>query len=369
MAKKYDFLVVGAGLFGSVFAQRAAEYGRRVLVIERRNHLAGIAHCDTMEGIPVQRYGPHIFYTDDREVWNYVNRFACFNHYTHAPLAACADGMYNLPFNMNTFSRLWGVRTPAEAQAELRRQTEKEHVIEAHNLEERCLQLFGRDIYEWLLKDYLEKQWGRPCAKLPPDASILWPPRFTYDNRYFAETYQGIPLEGYDVMIKRMLAACDVKLKTDYMGFGVGNPDIAERTIFTGMIDEYFRFKRGTLDYRTLRYETEVLNQPDYQGTAVVNHIPANVPYTRTIEHKHFVFGKQPKTVVTKEYPVRWSPTMEPYFPVHDDKNLHLYNAYRALSVTQLDVVFCGRLGTYQYYTMDQTVRAALDLAEKELNR
>lgn len=365
--EQYDFLVVGAGLFGATFAQQAAERGKRVLVIERRNHVAGNAHCDLIEGIPVYRYGPHIFHTDDRTVWEYLNRFGRFNHYAHCPMVQTQEGAVSLSLNMPVLFQLWGVRTPEEAKQELQKQTAREAIDNPQNFEEYCLKLAGRELYERLIKDYVEKIWHTACRNLPPDAIHLKGPCFTYDNRIYPDRFQGIPEEGYDVMVKRMLAGCDLKLNTDYMGFGAGNPDIAAKTIFTGMIDEYFKFNRGTLAYRTCRYENEVLDIPNYQGVAVMNHISPDVPYSRTIEHKHFVFGRQPKTVVTREYPEPWNPTRQPYFPIHDEENLALYNSYRALSVTQLDVVFCGRLATFQYYTMAQTVRAALDLAAREI--
>lgn len=365
--EQYDFLVVGAGLFGATFAQQAAEKGKRVLVIERRNHVAGNAHCDLIAGIPVYRYGPHIFHTNDRNVWEYLNRFGRFNHYTHCPMVQTQDGVINFSINMNTFSRFWDVQTPEEAKKELQRQTAREGIDKPQNFEESCLKLVGRDLYERLIKEYVEKTWFTSCRNLPPDAVKLNAPSFTYDNRVFPDRFQGVPEEGYDVLVKRMLAGCDLKLNTDYMGFGAGNPDIAAKTIFTGMIDEYFKFNRGTLAYRTCRYENEILDIPNGQGAAVINHPSASVPYSRTIEHKHFVFGSQPKTVITREYPEPWNPTRQPYFPVHDEENLALYNSYRALSVTQLDVIFCGRLATFQYYNMDETVRAALNLAAQEI--
>lgn len=364
---QYDFLVVGAGLFGATFAQQAAERGKRVLVIERRNHLAGNAHCDIIEGIPVYRYGPHIFHTNDRRIWAYVNRFGRFNHYIHCLMAQTPEGICNLPINMNTLTRLWGVRSPEEAKQELQKQTARERIDKPSNFEEYCLKLVGRDLYELLIRDYTEKLMSANCRDLPVDAVNISDPRFTYDNRIFLDRFQGVPEEGYDVLVKRMLAGCDVKLNTDYMGFGAGNPDIAARTIFTGMIDEYFNFKRGALAYRTFNYENEVLDTPNYQGTAVINHVSPDTPYCRTIEHKHFVFGNQPKTVITREYPVAWNTTRQPYFPIHDKENLEIYSLYRALTVTQLDVVFCGRLATYQYYNMEQTIRAALELADREI--
>ncbi len=366
---KYNYLIVGAGLFGSVFAQQAAERGKRCLVIERRSHVGGNIHCDIIEGIQVHRYGPHIFHTRDREVWDYVNRFARFNSYVHSPVAACRDGMYNLPLNMYTFSRIWGVHTPKEAQEELQRQIDKEHIGEPENLEEKLIKHVGYELYEKFYRVYAEKQWGMDCRDLPADASTLMPLRFNFDNHYYTEPYQGIPKEGYDVMIKRMLAGCEVMLKTEYAGFGRANAGLADKVIYTGMIDEFFTFKRGTLEYRTIRYQTEVMDMPNYQGVAVMNHNDPDVPYTRTIEHKHFQNGDQPKTVVTMEYPAKWNTTMEPYYPVNDAKNQRLYNSYRALAVAQPDMIFCGRLGTYRYYTMDQTVRAALDLAKYELDK
>lgn len=365
--EQYDFLVVGAGLFGATFAQQAAERGKRVLVIDRRNHVAGNAHCDIIEGIPVYRYGPHIFHTNDRSVWEYLNRFGRFNHYAHCPMAQTQDSIINLSINMNTYGQLWGIHTPEEARREIQKQSSREGIDKPQNLEEQCLKLLGRDLYERLVQEYIEKVALTPCRELAPDAIELPQPHFTYDNRIFPDRFQGVPEEGYDVLVKRMLAGCDLKLNTDYMGFGAGNPDIAARTIFTGMIDEYFKFNRGTLAYRTCRYENEVLDTPNYQGVSVIDHIPASVPYSRTIEHKHFVFGTQPKTVITREYPEPWNPTRQPYFPIHDAENLALYNSYRALSVTQLDVVFCGRLGSFQYYSMEQTVRAALELAAHEI--
>ncbi len=364
---KYHYLIVGAGLFGSVFAQQAAEKGKRCLVIERRNHVAGIIHCDIIEDIQVGRHGPHIFHTKDRRIWDYVNRFARFNSYVHAPVVACEDGIYDLPLNMSTFSRLWGVRTPAEAQEEIKRQTENTQIKTPKNLEEKLLKAIGPDLYEKFMKGYIKKLWGRDCKELPLDAAEAPPLRYIFDNRYFQEPYQGIPVEGYDVMIKRMLAGCEVMLNTEFAGFGRANAGIADKIIYTGMIDECFYFKRGALDYQTVRFDTKVLDTANFQGTAVINHNSINVPYLKTIEHKHLQFGKQPKTVVTIEYPAKWNSTMEPYFPVKDAKNQKLYDSYRALAVTRPDMIFCGRLGNYRYYTMEETVRMALDLAAREL--
>lgn len=365
---KYHYLIVGAGLFGSVFAQQAAERGKRCLVIERRNHVAGILHCDLIEDIQVHRYGPHIFHTNDREVWEYVNRFARFNNFVYSPVAACKDGVYHFPLNMNTFSRIWGTRIPSEAQKMLHRHIAAANIGTPRNLEESFLKLVGTELYQKFIKGYTEKIFGKKCSELPPDLGNI-SIHFSYDNRFYNEPYQGIPIEGYDVMIKRMLAGCELMLNTEFAGFGRANAGIADKTIFTGMIDEFFTFKRGTLEYRTIKHITEVLDIPNYQGTAIVEYPDADVPYTRTIEHKHFQLGShQPKTVVTTEYPAKWNTTMEPYFPINDEKNQRLYNSYCALAVAQPDMTFCGRLGTYRYYNMAETVRSALDLAARMLD-
>ncbi len=361
---KYHYLIVGAGLFGSVFAQQAAEKGKRCLVIDRRSHVAGIAHCDMLEDIQVYKYGPHIFHTEDREIWDYVNRFARFNNYIYSPMAMCSEGVFNLPFNMNTFARLWGTRTPAEAMEKIKGQIARENIGVPKNMEELCLKTAGRELYELFLKPFIEKSLGVPCSELPPSPDNIQPLRFVFDNRFYNTPFQGIPMEGYDVMIKRMLAGCEVMLGTEYLAFGRANPGIAEKTIYTGMIDEYFRFKRGMLEYRTSLYKTDVLDIPNYQGTAIMEHVDRDTPYIRTIEHKHFQFGNQPKTVVTKEYPAKWTAGMEPCYPVNNEANQKLFNAYKALAVTQLDVIFCGRLGSFHYYYMDETVRAALNLAK-----
>lgn len=362
----YDYLIVGAGLFGCVFAQQAVHKGKRCLVIDRRSHVGGNAHCQEMEGIQVHQYGPHIFHTSDREVWEYVNRFSEFNHFMNAPLAVYKNELYNLPFNMNTFSRLWNVRTPAEAQAELRRQVVD--VDEPKNLEEQSLKLVGRDIYEKLVKGYTEKQWGRSCRELPAYIIRRLPLRFTYDNNYFTDPYQGIPIEGYNAIAKKMLQGSEVLLNTDFFCFWKDNPNIAEKTVYTGMIDHFFDFRLGALEYRTVTFETEVLDTANWQGNAVINYTEREVPYTRIIEHKHFMFGTQPKTVISKEYPAEWKPGMEPYYPINDKKNQTLYEAYRELAKDRPDVIFGGRLGSYRYYNMDQVIRAALDTAERELS-
>ena len=364
--KPYDYLIVGAGLFGAVFAHEAAEAGKRCLVIDRRGHLAGNAHMETVAGIPVHRYGAHIFHTSDREVWDYVNRYVSFNRFVNSPIAVYGDELYNLPFNMNTFSRLWGVRTPAEAKAELERQRAPYAGPEPRNLEEQALKLVGRDIYEKLVKGYTEKQWGRSCRELPAFIIRRLPLRFTYDNNYFTDRWQGIPEEGYDALAEGLLAGCELRLNTAYApALGA----LAEKTLFTGPIDEFFGYRLGRLEYRSLRFETETLETDNFQGNAVVNYTAREVPYTRIIEHKHFIFGTQPNTVITREYPEPWEPGREPYYPVNDERNSALYEEYQALAAQRPELIFGGRLGLYRYMDMDRTIRAALDCARAELGR
>lgn len=362
---KYDFLIVGAGLFGSTFAQRASEKGKRCLVLERRNHVGGAVHCDELEGVPVQRYGPHVFHTRSRAIWEYVNRFARFNSFLYSPVAACRDAMYNLPVNMNTFHRLWDVRAPEEAQERVRRQSEWEGVEQPKNLEERCLKQYGRDVYEKLIRPYEEKRWGRPCREVPADVTGLPLVRYTYDNRWYDDPWQGVPSEGYDVMIKRMLAASELMLGTDYLPFIRVNQGIADKIIYTGAIDEYFRYKQGTLEYRSLRWEHEVLSTPDYQGAAVVFYPEPVIPFLRTIEYQHFWSRRREKTVITKEFAAECSTATEPCFPVNDAASQRAYISYKMLAVAQPDVTFAGRLGVYQWFEMDETVQAALDLADQ----
>lgn len=364
---KYDYLIAGAGLFGGVFAQQAAERGKRCLVLERRGHVGGNIYCREIEGIQVHQYGAHIFHTSDEEVWAYVSRFVRFNHFINAPLAVCGSELYNLPFNMNTFSRLWGIRTPREAQEKIREQIESLDIGEPRNLEEQALKLVGRDVYEKLVKGYTEKQWGRDCKDLPAFIIRRLPLRFTYDNNYFSDPHQGIPVEGYNALAEKLLEGSEVLLNTDYFTFIQDHPRIAEKTVFTGMIDEFFGFRLGPLEYRTVRFETEVLDCPNWQGNAVVNYTSRQVPYTRIIEHKHFTFGQQPRTVISREYPGEWKPGMEPFYPVNDRKNQALYQDYQALARTRPDVIFGGRLGQYRYYDMDKAIRAALDAAAAEL--
>ena len=362
---KYDFLIVGAGLFGAVFAHEAQARGKKCLVIDRRSHIAGNAYTESIEGINVHKYGAHIFHTSNKEVWDYVNRFAEFNNYINAPVAVYKDELYNLPFNMNTFSKLWGVKTPAEAKAIIEEQAARENVEEPRNLEEQALKLAGRDIYEKLIKGYTEKQWGRSCTELPAFIIRRLPFRFIYDNNYFNDRYQGIPVGGYTGMIERMLGGVEVRLDTDYFDFIRENPGIAEKTVYTGMIDEFFGYRLGVLQYRSVRFETEVLDTDNYQGNAVVNYTEREVPYTRIIEHKHFEFGKQEKTVVSREYSSEWKPGVEPYYPINDEKNGALYEEYRKLAETVPDVIFGGRLGEYRYYDMDKVIASALELVGK----
>lgn len=363
---KYDYLIVGAGLFGAVFAYEAKKRGKKCLVIDKREHIAGNIYCQEIEGIQVHKYGAHIFHTSDKEIWEYMNRFAEFNHYINSPIAVYKDELYNLPFNMNTFSKMWGIRTPQEAQEIIKNQIEELHITEPKNLEEQALMLAGRDVYEKLIKGYTEKQWGRPCTELPAFIIKRLPFRFTYDNNYFNDKYQGIPEGGYTKIIEKMLEGIEVRTNTDYFEFRKTQGDIAAKTVFTGMIDEYFQYALGVLEYRTVRFETEVLDMENYQGNAVVNYTDREVPYTRIIEHKHFEFGKQKKTVISREYSTEWEKGMEPYYPVNDEKNTGLYQKYRELAEKEKNVIFGGRLGNYQYYDMDKVVRAALDAVEKE---
>ncbi|BDZ82098.1 UDP-galactopyranose mutase [Claveliimonas bilis] len=365
---KYDYLIVGAGLFGTVFAHEAGKKGKKCLVVDRRNHIGGNIYTEEIEGIQVHRYGAHIFHTSNKEVWEYVNRFAEFNHYINSPIAVYKDELYNLPFNMNTFSKMWNIKTPAEAKEIIDRQIADLGITEPANLEEQALSLVGRDVYEKLIKGYTEKQWGRKCTELPAFIIRRLPLRFTYDNNYFNDRYQGIPIGGYTAIIKKLLEQADVKLGTDYLKERETYKDMADRIVFTGMIDEYFDYILGALEYRSVRFETEVLDCPNYQGNAVVNYTEREVPYTRIIEHKHFEFGTSDKTVISREYSSEWKVGDEPYYPVNDERNSSLYEKYKELAEKEKRVVFGGRLGAYKYYDMDKVILAALELAEKELN-
>ena len=363
----YDYLIVGAGLFGAVFAREATDAGKKCLVIDKRSHIAGNAYTECVEGINVHKYGAHIFHTSNEEVWQYVNRFARFNNYVNSPVAIYKDELYNLPFNMNTFSKLWNIKTPAEAKAIIAKQTSIQKIDPPRNLEEQALKLAGRDIYEKLIKGYTEKQWGRDCKELPAFIIKRLPFRFTYDNNYFNDRYQGIPEGGYTQMVEKMLQGVEVRLDTDYFELIKQQPDIAKQTVYTGMIDEFFGYKLGVLQYRSVRFETELLRDTDnYQGNAVVNYTEREVPYTRIIEHKHFEFGKQPVTIISKEYSSEWSIGVEPYYPINDEKNTALYEKYKALA-EQSEIIFGGRLGEYKYYDMDKVIASALTLAKKVL--
>lgn len=364
---QYDYLIVGAGITSAVFAHEAAKVGKTCLVIERRDHIAGNVYTKETEGINVHVYGAHIFHTSLAPVWRYVNQFAEFNNYVNSPVAVYKDELYNMPFNMNTFSKMWGVRTPAEAKAKIEEQKAACAVENPSNLEEQALSLVGRDIFEKLVKGYTEKQWGRDCKDLPASIIKRLPVRFIYDNNYFNDRWQGIPMGGYTKMVEAMFGETEIRLGVEYKDFIKENPGIAERTIYCGPIDEFFDFKRGNLEYRSLRFETEVVDCENWQGNAVVNYTEREVPYTRIIEHKHFEYGTQPKSVITREYPASWEPGDEPYYPINDERNTELYAEYVKLAETEGDIVFAGRLGGYKYYDMDKAIDAAFDLVESEL--
>ena len=365
---KYDYLIVGAGLFGAVFAQQAKQAGKTVLVIDKRSHLGGNVYTEEVEGIQVHRYGAHIFHTSDRKIWEYVQQFAVFNRYTNSPVARYKDEVYNLPFNMNTFYQMWGVKTPEEAKEKLESQIREAAVCEPKNLEEQALSLVGKDIYEKLIRGYTEKQWGKRAKELPSFIIRRLPVRYTYDNNYFNDSYQGIPVGGYTRMVERMLDGVEIRLNTDYFQAREELDRLADRVVFTGMIDAYYGECYGKLDYRSLRFETEVMDTSNYQGNAVVNYTEYEVPYTRIIEHKHFEFGTQPKTEITREYPAAWTGKEEPYYPINDERNNRLYEKYKALADQEDRVIFGGRLGMYRYYDMHQVIAEALESARKELS-
>lgn len=367
--KQYDYLIVGAGLFGAVIAYRARKAGKRVLVVDKRAHSGGNIYCENIEGINVHKYGAHIFHTDNKEVWQFVNSLVEFNRYTNCPVANYQGRLYNLPFNMNTFAEMWGVTTPQEAQAKIDEQRQEALQMlqgrEPQNLEEQALTLVGKDIYERLIKGYTEKQWGRKCDQLPAFIIRRLPVRMVFDNNYFNDPYQGIPIGGYNLLIDKLLDGCDIRLNTDYLAHKSELDAIAEKVVYTGSIDAYFDYRLGHLEYRTVRFETEILNTPNYQGNAVINYTDAAVPYTRIIEHKHFeMFGAAveacPKTVISREYSTEWKPGMEPYYPVNDERNGRLYQQYAALAQQETNVLFGGRLAEYKYYDMDDIIAQAL---------
>ncbi len=364
---KYDYLIVGAGLFGSVFANIAKEHGKKCLVIDKRDHIGGNVYCEEIEGINVHKYGAHIFHTSDEEVWSYINKFAKFNNYVNSPIARTGDELYNMPFNMNTFSKMWNVKTPEEAKEKIRSQIPP-FEGEPSNLEEQAISMVGTDIYEKLIKGYTEKQWGRKCSELPASIIKRLPLRFTFDNNYFNDFYQGIPIGGYTKMVEKMLDGIDVELNCDFFDKYRDFKKVADKLVYTGMIDEYFDYELGHLEYRSLEFKSRVEDTDNYQGVAVVNYTGTEVPYTRVIEHKHFEFGTQPKTVVTEEYPVNWEPGMDAYYPINDDRNNELYRKYEMLAKKEDDVIFGGRLGHYKYYDMDKVIQAGLDCASYEFS-
>ncbi|MGH1586272.1 UDP-galactopyranose mutase [Lactiplantibacillus plantarum] len=371
---KYDYLVVGAGLFGAVFAHEAALRGKHVKVIEKRDHIAGNIYTKEVDGIQVHQYGAHIFHTSDKQIWEYVNQFAEFNRYTNSPIANYKGHMYNLPFNMNTFSELWGVRTPAEAQAKIQEQKDAAQLSgEPKNLEEQAISLIGTDIYEKLIKGYTEKQWGQKATDLPAFIIRRLPVRYTYDNNYFNDTYQGIPIGGYTQIVEKMLDHPEIDVETGVDFFANKNQYLADfpKIIFTGMIDQYFNYQLGELEYRSLRFETEERDVDNYQGNAVINYTDAETPYTRIIEHKHFEFGKgdKGKTIITCEYPANWKRGDEPYYPVNNTRNNTLYKQYAELAKQEGNVIFGGRLGQYRYYDMHQVIHAALVCVKSELSK
>ncbi len=363
----YDYLIVGAGFFGAVFAHEAQKHGKRCLVVERRGHIGGNCYTADVESIHVHRYGAHIFHTSDRQIWTYINQFCTFNNYVNSPIANYRGEIYNMPFNMNTFSRLWNISTPAEAKAIIDVQR-ADAPAQPQNLEEQAISLVGRDIYEKLVKGYTEKQWGRPCTELPAFIIRRLPVRFRYDNNYFNDRYQGIPEGGYTPIFEKLLDGIDVRLNCDYFDHKDELRAQCRKVVFTGPIDRFFDYCYGPLQFRSLRFESEVLDMENYQGNAVVNYTDRETPYTRVIEHKHFEFGTQPKTVITREYPMDWHPGDEPYYTVNDEKNDQLYQRYAALAEREPDVLFGGRLGEYKYYDMDKVIASALGFAARELN-
>ena len=376
--KHYNYLVVGAGLFGATFAYEAKKKGKTCLVIDRRDHIAGNVYTKEEDGINVHVYGAHIFHTSDKKIWQYINQFAEFNNYINSPIAVYKDELYNLPFNMNTFSKMWNIRTPQEAKDIIASQIAELNITEPKNLEEQALSLAGRDVYEKLVKGYTEKQWGRDCKELPSFIIKRLPLRFTYDNNYFNDRFQGIPMGGYTQIVEKMLEKADVVCGVDFFDMRDeknrltgqlpdGTQVSYDKILFTGQIDEYYDYKFGPLEYRSVRFETEKLDMENYQGNAVVNYTDREVPYTRIIEHKHFEFGKQPTTIISREYSSEWKPGVEPYYPVNNEKNNALYEKYAALAKEEGDVIFGGRLGQYKYYDMDKVLMAALECCEEEL--
>jgi len=365
--KEYDYLIVGAGLFGSVFAHEASKLGKKSLVVDKRLHIGGNTYCRSWEGINIHHYGPHIFHTSDLKIWQYVNSFVEFNRFTYCPIANYQEKVYNLPFNMNTFSQLWGVHTPEEARKKIEAQVAEANITSVNNLEQQAISLVGTDIYQKLVKGYTEKQWGRNCADLPAFIIKRLPVRFTYDNNYFDDKYQGIPIGGYNKLSEGLLKGIEVRLGTDYLLNKNELDAKSKKIVFTGALDEYFDYQFGNLEYRSLRFETEYLDIDNYQGCAAVNYTDFSVPYTRIIEHKHFEFGKQKVTAITREYPQEWKKGGEAFYPINDSKNTELFKKYKVLADKENDVIFGGRLAEYRYYDMHQVIAAALKTAKEEL--
>lgn len=366
--KKYDYLIVGAGLFGSIFAYEANKRGKKCLVIDKRNHIGGNIYCENIEGINVHKYGAHIFHTSNKEVWDYVNSFVEFNRYTNCPVANYKGELFNLPFNMNTFYQLWKVKTPKEAVAKIEEQVKEANIKDPRNLEEQAIKLVGKDIYEKLIKGYTEKQWGKRATELPSFIIKRLPVRLTFDNNYFNDTYQGIPIGGYNKIIEKMLDGIEVRLETDFFENREEFEQLSNKIVFTGMIDEFYNYQFGTLEYRSLKFKHETLNEENYQGNAVVNYTEFEIPYTRIIEHKHFEYGNQEKTVITREYPATWQKGDEPYYPINDDLNNGIYAKYKTLAEKEENVIFGGRLAQYKYYDMHHVIEEALKCVKKELD-
>ncbi|EHK2327970.1 UDP-galactopyranose mutase [Clostridium perfringens] len=365
--KKYDYLIVGAGLFGSVFANEAKKKGKKCLVIDKRNHTGGNIYCEEIEGINVHKYGAHIFHTNNKEVWNYVNELVEFNRYTNSPVANYKGELYNLPFNMNTFYSLWKVKTPDEAMKKIEEQKREANIKEPKNLEEQAISLVGKDIYEKLIKGYTEKQWGKKATELPAFIIKRLPVRFTFDNNYFNDKYQGVPIGGYNKITEKLLEGIDVKLSVDFFKEREELEKLADKIVFTGMIDEFYNYKFGTLEYRSLKFHNEILNERNYQGNAVINYTEYDIPYTRIIEHKHFEYGNQDKTIITKEYPATWNRGDEPYYPINNEKNNNIYLKYKELADKEENIIFGGRLAEYKYYDMHNVIESALICAKNEL--
>lgn len=367
LSKKYDYLIVGAGLFGSVFAREMADRGKKCFVIDKREHIGGNLYCEECEGINVHKYGAHIFHTSNKHIWDYVNKLAEFNRYTNSPIANYKGKLYHMPFNMNTFYAMWGTITPAQAKAKIKEQIEKENIIEPKNLEEKAITMIGRDLYEILIKGYTEKQWGKAATQLPPFIINRLPLRFTFDDNYFNDKYQGIPIGGYNKLFLKLLNGIDVELNVNYFSDKDYFYNIADKIVYTGELDRYFEYSLGKLEYRSLRFENEILDTDNYQGVAVVNYTDADIPFTRIIEHKHFEYTQSPKTVITREYPQEWLEDNEPYYPVNNQINNDLYEKYKKLAQNENKLIVGGRLGMYKYFDMDKIIEAALTIVENEL--